>query len=126
MGNRTQTNMKRKDFVIPAQPGTKELFLFDGKIYIGSTIIGFLVTPYSHGQDVMNVNDDDVPKRDAIVGSITMMGIPDLGSSNQLKGVLFPDGSVDILGGNFESIDDAQSYIDNGVESKEDETLLDS
>lgn len=111
--------MKRKDFVIPAQPGTKELFVFEGKIHIGPTIIGFLVTPYEFGQD----NEDDVPKRDAIVGSITMTGVPDLGSSNQIRGVLFPDGSIDILGANFDNMADAQSYIDNGV--KDDETILD-
>jgi hypothetical protein len=55
--------------------------------------------------------NDQVDSSDALVGSITYNGIGDMGSSgDQLKGVIFEDGTVEILGGVFETLQDAQDY----------------
>ena len=103
--------MKNKEYVIKADKGTKEIFCDQDKFVVGATIIGFLVKPYDYKHCCMD--EEDSPFTDALVGSITYNGIGDMGASgDQLKGVIFPDGTVEILGGVFETLQDAQEYYD--------------
>ncbi len=103
---------KRKQFVIPAPAGTKAISVIEGQLIVCELVVGFLVEPYKFG-----TSDD--PRVDANVGHITASGISNLGASNQCKGIIFADGTVEILGGVFDDLKSAQGYFDENTHGED-------
>jgi hypothetical protein len=99
-------SMKKEQFVIPAQQGTKTLVEDDGKIFVSDIVIGWLIIPYSCGH-----GDFQIIK--GSIGAITSQGIEGLGDSSDYYGILHPDGSVENCCGRFDSIEEAQIELDS-------------
>lgn len=112
-----ETAMRKKEFVIPAQPGIKTLFVdTTGIISIGIDVIGWYVRPYDWGgaKEV-----DDLPNTDATIGAVTISGIVGIGSPKNHFGYYHPNGTVSGDGFEYMSLADAQAGYDSPVEINE-------
>ena len=97
--------MNNQQFVIPAQPGTKELLNTGSEIIAGDTVIGFLVEPFKY------VIGDDYHLDGHICGITCFEVIEPQYSNSTYFGYLFSDGHVESSHGTFESLSELNANV---------------
>ena len=95
--------MNNQKFVIPAQPGIKELLNTGSEIIAGDTVIGFLVEPFKYV-----IGDDD--HQDGHICGITCFELIGQQDSTYV-GYLFLDGHVESTYGTFESLSELNANV---------------